>query len=86
MRLMSPAVDRRGVCNCWGAGVRGSKREPSRPQNNSCFCWETLELTKVRIILKSVREKLLRGLVSPSGDWRGGKFTKDMFCSEELSS
>ena len=82
---MNPVDDRRGVCN-WGWEVRGSQREPSRPQNNSRFCQEALELIKVGIIQKSIRERLLRGLASLSRDWRGRKLTKDVVCSEELSS
>lgn len=64
-------------CLQWGGGVRGIQKEPSRPQNNSCFCWEALELIKTGIIQKSIRQRVLRGLVSPSRDWRGGKLTKD---------
>lgn len=82
--LMNPAVGRRGVCN-WGRVV-GGQRQPSGPQNNSCFCCEALELIKVGIIRKSIRQRLLRGLVSPSRDWRGRKPTKDVVCSEELLS
>lgn len=79
---------RRERCLHWGSGgrweVRGSQREPSRPQNNSCFRWEALELIKMGIIRKSIRQRVPRGLVSPSRDWRAREIKKkDVVCREE---